>query len=123
MPLENHDDHPRRRKRQHEGIAGEATLSSMLPKGWTLVSIIILGTAYAVWGWFSIEANAQDVVDLKAIHKEQTPKFQKMETRQGVMDEKLNGIEREQKRANRQRETDSANTMRLLESIDRRLNK
>jgi hypothetical protein len=99
-----------RRKRQHEGIVGEATLSKLLPKGYTLLGIILLGAFYATMSYRDIGANADDVKEVKKVHaddvkefkKVQTdvmPRVQQLETNQAVIRQTLGSIQREQKRA------------------------
>ena len=53
-------------RRAHDRIPGEATLASLLPQGWTLLSLIALGIGYSVYAWTGIQSNAED---LKAIKK------------------------------------------------------
>ena len=106
------DDAPRqqRRKRQHENIVGEATLSKLLPKGYTLLTVIVAGAFYATMSYRDIIANAEDVAEAKKVHADDVtefkkiqgdviPRVQRLETNQAVIRQTLGTIQREQKRA------------------------
>ena len=99
MPLENHEEQPRRRQRQHEGIVGEATLSKLLPKGYTLLVIIVVGAFYGTMSYRDIIANAEDVEEIKKTQTDALPRVQRLETNQAVIQQQLGTIQREQKRA------------------------
>ena len=88
-----------RRNRQHENIVGEATLSGLLPKGYTLLAIIIAGAFYGTMSYRDIIANAEDVDEVKNVVTQTQPRIRILEQNQRVMQEKLGSIQREQKRA------------------------
>ena len=80
-------------------IPFEATLYNFLPKGWTLMSIIIIGTAYSAWAYQDIVANAEGIDAVQKWAAETQPRVRILEQRQSVMETQLKHMGEKQDRA------------------------
>ena len=80
-------------------IPGEATLYNFLPKGWTLMSIIIIGTAYSAWAYQDIVANAGSIDAVQKWAAETQPRVRILEQNQGIMQQQFKSMEARQTQA------------------------
>ena len=112
MPLEDHDRQTTRRKRQHENIIGEATLSKLLPKGYTLLTVIVAGSVYAGFAYKDILANSDNILKIQSTQEQARPRVRHLETNQAVIQQQLKGISAEQKRSEEQRKSDVEDSQR-----------
>jgi len=91
----------RRRRGQHEHIVGEATLSAMLPKGYTLMALIVAGTAYAAFAYSDITSNADSLKAIESWVETAIPRIRVLEQNQMVVQEQLKNIQKEQSRSDK----------------------
>ena len=113
----------RRRRGQHEHIVGEAQLSGLLPKGYTLLSIIIAGTAYAAWAYSDISSNAESVQEVKRWAAETQPRVRILEQNQSVLQQQLKHIDEQQKRAIEDSREQRREIIDALKRMDGKLDK
>ena len=96
---ENSPREMRRRRGQHEHIAGEATLAALLPKGYTLMVLIVAGTAYAAFAYSDISSNADSLKAIESWVETAIPRIRVLEQNQMVVQEQLKNIQKEQSRS------------------------
>ena len=85
------------RRRAHENIPGEATLSQLLPKGWTLLLTIGMGIAYAAFTYSDIEALAGSAADLVKSQEQQEERIRELEKQGASAAAEREAFRREQK--------------------------
>ena len=99
------------------GVPGEAALYNLLPKGWTLLSTIAMGIGFAVYAWFSIEANAGAIQQMLEDNKAQADATQGLHTEQQLMKQKFDLYIIDQERRDRAMADRDEAQRELLERI------
>ena len=101
----------------HSSIPGEATLYNLLPKGYTLMGMIVAGVAYGAWAYSDIIANAEDVQEIKQWTQEQTPRIRILEQNQGILQEQLKHMDEQMDRAEKDARTGRAEIIDALKDL------
>ena len=105
-----------RSRRGHDKIPGEATLASMLPKGWTLVSMLAVGIAYAAFTYSDIKATADTVQAVQQTQAQHSERLQHLEKNDAVRTEQLKAI----REAQRQQASEAKSDRReILDNLKR----
>lgn len=103
------------RRRAHENLPGEAALSQLLPKGWTLLLVIGMGVFYASWSYFDIRANAEDTQAIQRAQQMHEERIRLLEKNEAVANEQRKAIIEDAKKQADDAKEDRRTILRAIE--------
>ena len=108
-----------RTRRSHDKLPGEATLSMLLPKGYTLASMLAIGIAYAAFTYANIEATAENVQAVQQTQAQHSERLIALENNDAVQNERLMAIRQEQRQLASEAKDDRAEILQALKRLGR----
>ena len=108
-----------RRRRAHEGIPGEATLSQLLPKGWTLLLVIGAGVAYGAFTYADIRATAGNVKMVQQTQVQHAERLRILEQAEAVASDQRRAIREEQRQQADDAKADRAEIIGAIRQLRR----